>query len=122
MSTRSVGKRRRTLRVGTWNVGSLTGKSLELVGELKRRKINIACLQETKWVESKAKYIDGHKLWYSGQVKGKNGVGIVLDSDLAKEVVDVKRRSDRIVVVKLLIEGKPFNVVSAYAPQVGLPA
>ena len=36
--------------------------------------------------------------------------------------MDVKRHDDRIIVIKLLIEGRPFNVVSAYAPQVGLSA
>ncbi|KAG5593704.1 hypothetical protein H5410_034936 [Solanum commersonii] len=39
------------LRVGSWNIGSLTGKSVELVKILKKRRINIACVQETKWVD-----------------------------------------------------------------------
>jgi hypothetical protein len=64
----------------------------------------------------KSKIIDGYKLWHSDQVKDKNGVGIILDSDLKEEVVDVKRFGDRVIIAKLLIGGKPFNVVSAYAP------
>ncbi|GJX67625.1 hypothetical protein Tco_0303352 [Tanacetum coccineum] len=31
------------IRVGSWNVGSLTGKLLELVDALERRKVDIAC-------------------------------------------------------------------------------
>ena len=37
------------LRVASWNVGSMTGKSEELEDVLKRRKIDIMCVQETKW-------------------------------------------------------------------------
>lgn len=36
------------LRVGSWNIGPLTGKSIELAKILKKRKINIACVQETE--------------------------------------------------------------------------
>jgi hypothetical protein len=37
------------VRVGTWNVGSLTGKLREVVDAMIRRRVNILCVQETKW-------------------------------------------------------------------------
>jgi hypothetical protein len=37
------------LRVGSWNVGSLTGKLREIVDTMIRRRVNILCIQETKW-------------------------------------------------------------------------
>ena len=37
------------IRIGSWNVGSLTGKLRELVDEAIRRRVNILCVQETKW-------------------------------------------------------------------------
>ena len=43
---RGVGLRK--VRLASWNIGSLTGKSIELVKSLHRRRINIACIQETK--------------------------------------------------------------------------
>ncbi|GJS56424.1 retrovirus-related pol polyprotein LINE-1 [Tanacetum coccineum] len=43
----------RKIRVGSWNVGTLTGKFLELVDALKRKKVDIACFQETKWKGSR---------------------------------------------------------------------
>jgi hypothetical protein len=49
----------------------------------------------------------------------KNGVGIVLDKCLKDGVVDIKRQGDRIILVKLLLEDLVFNVLSAYAPQIG---
>ena len=36
------------LRLASWNIGSLTSKSIELVKSLHRRRISIACVQETK--------------------------------------------------------------------------
>ena len=41
----------------TANIGSMTGKSREIADIMHRRKIMIACLQETKWKGSKAKEI-----------------------------------------------------------------
>ena len=116
-------RRRRELvnvRLASWNVGSLTGKSIELVKILHRRRISIACIRETKWVGAKAKEIDGFKLWYSGVKITTNGVGILVKSDLVERVVDVKRKSDRILSIKLVVGSKVLNVVSVYAPQVGL--
>lgn len=93
------------LRIGSWNIGSLLEKSLELVEILRKRKINIACLQETKWVGSKARVVDGYKLWYSGSVRNKNGVGILVDNELRNQVAEVKRVNDRMMSIKLVIKG-----------------
>ena len=58
------------------------GKSIELVKSLHRRKINIAYVQETKWVGAQVREVDGYKLWYSGSIKAKNGVGILVEKEL----------------------------------------
>ena len=110
------------LRVGTWNVGSLTGKLREIVDTMIRRRVNILCVQETKWKGQKAKEVEdtGFKLWYTGTTANKNGVGIVLDKSLKDGVVDIKRQGDMIILVKLLVGDLVFNVISAYAPQIGL--
>ena len=110
------------MRLGTWNIGTLTGKSMEVVEVMVRRRINIMCLQETKWVGSKAKDLEnsGFKLWYSGTNRTRNGVGIIVDKTLTQDVVDVKRVGDRIMAIKIVIGQELINVISAYAPQVGL--
>ncbi|KAL5186030.1 Craniofacial development protein 2 [Glycine soja] len=66
----------RRIRFGTWNIGTLTGKSIEIVDVMVRRKINFMCLQETKWTGEKAKELDnsGFKLWYTGKIRLRNGV------------------------------------------------
>ncbi|KAK9683810.1 hypothetical protein RND81_10G166300 [Saponaria officinalis] len=112
------------LRFGTWNIGSLTGRLGEVGEVMKRRKVHIMCLQETKWVGDKAKVVApwGCKLWYSGKDKSRNGVGIVIDKDYIDDVVEVSRKSDRIMSIKLIVGDEELTVISAYAPQVGLDA
>jgi exonuclease III len=87
-----------------------------------RRRVNILCVQETKWKGQKAKEVEDtdFKLWYTGTTANKNGVGIVLDKTLKNGVVDIKRQGDRIILVKLLVGDLVFNIISAYAPQIGL--
>ncbi|XP_059281266.1 uncharacterized protein LOC132034960 [Lycium ferocissimum] len=96
------------------------GKSIELVKILKKRRINIACVQETKWVGSRAKNVDTYKLWFSNRSRDRNGVGILVDNDLRDQVVGVKRVSDRLMKIKLVVGGFILHIISAYAPQAGL--
>ncbi|GJS91806.1 retrovirus-related pol polyprotein LINE-1, partial [Tanacetum coccineum] len=117
-SVRLAGSRR--IRVGSWNVGSLTRKLFELGDALGRHKVDIACFQETKWKGSRAREGNGYKLWYSGSSTARNGVGIILNGRLKDNVVRVTRRSDRIMAISVVIEGETVIVISAYAPQVGL--
>ena len=102
----------RKVRLASWNIGFLTGKSIELVKSLRRRTISIACVQEKKWVGAKAREIDGYKLWYSGSTKAKNGVGILVEKELADFVVEVRRKSNRIMAIKVLVGSVFVNVVS----------
>jgi exonuclease III len=84
--------------------------------------VNIPCVQEMKWKWQKAKEGEdtGFKLWYIGNTSTKNGVGIVLNKSLKDGVVDIKHQGDRIILVKLFVGYLIFNVISAYAPQIGL--
>jgi exonuclease III len=59
----------------------------------------------------------GFKLWYTGKKRSRNGVGILIDKSLKNEVVAVRRQGD---MIKLIFEDLVLNVISAYAPQVGL--
>ncbi|KAK3565387.1 hypothetical protein QTP86_007664 [Hemibagrus guttatus] len=108
------------LRIGTLNVGTMTGKGRELADMMERRKVDILCVQETRWKGSKARSIGaGFKLFYYGVDSKRNGVGVVLKEEFVRNVLEVKRVSDRVMSLKLEIEGVMLNVVSGYAPQVG---
>ncbi|KAK3554412.1 hypothetical protein QTP70_023054 [Hemibagrus guttatus] len=108
------------LRIGTLNVGTMTGKGRELADMMERRKVDILCVKETWWKGSKARGIGaGFKLFYYGVDSKRNGVGVVLKEEFVRNVLEVKRVSDRAMSLKLEIEGVMLNVVSGYAPQVG---
>ncbi|XP_051793709.1 uncharacterized protein LOC127530597 [Acanthochromis polyacanthus] len=98
----------------------MTGKGRELVDMMQRRKVDILCVQETRWKGSKARSLGaGFKLFYHGVDRKRNGVGVILKEEFVRNVLEVKRVSDRVMSLKLEIEGVMFNVVSGYAPQVG---
>ncbi|KAF3659980.1 hypothetical protein FXO37_13722 [Capsicum annuum] len=103
-------KRVDILRVGSWNIGTLQGKSIELVKILRKRKINIACVQETKWVGSKARDVDRYKLWYSGSDRHRNGVGILVDGELRGQVgLDEEVKKSFWEVLDEVIRGVPSS-------------
>ncbi|KAK3546615.1 hypothetical protein QTP70_031228 [Hemibagrus guttatus] len=100
--------------------GKCPGKGRELADVMERRKVDILCVQETRWKGSKARSIGaGFKLFYYGVDSKRNGVGVVLKEEFVRNVLEVKRVSDRVMSLKLEIEGVMLNVVSGYAPQVG---
>ena len=86
--------RRSLIRVGTLNIGTMNGRGRELEDMMKRRNVDILCLQETKWKGSKARNIGGgYKLFYNGADGRKNEIGIVVGEELFESVFEVKRVS-----------------------------
>ena len=69
---------------------------------------------------SKAREIGaGYKLYYHGGDGTKNGVGIVLSEDMRDRVLAVERTCDRVMNIKLEIEGEVWHIISCYVPQMG---
>ncbi|KAL0811092.1 hypothetical protein ABMA28_010360 [Loxostege sticticalis] len=108
------------MRIATWNIGSMTGRSTELSAVLERRFIDVCCVQETKWKGAKSRQIGkGYKLVYNGITNTRNGVGIILSRHFSDKIVEINRISDRIISVKIALDRQPcLNIVSVYAPQV----
>ena len=79
------------------------GKLAELVDAMVRRNVNILCVQETKWVGKKAKIIEpwGYKLQYTSKDRNHNGVSVIINKQFLDIVVEVRRKNDRILLVKL---------------------
>nr|GEY98156.1 hypothetical protein [Tanacetum cinerariifolium] len=74
----------------------------------------------TKWKGYSNKEVNGYKLWYSGSQTARNEVGVILRACLKDKVVNMNRCNDVIISLTLVIEGETVNVISVYAPQVGL--
>ena len=112
------------LRFGTWNVGSLTGRSGEIAEALERRKVKVCCVQETRWKGEGSRMLrtkmgGKYKLFWKGCTEGVSGVGVIVSEEFINKVVGVERVNERIMMVKLIVGKSLMNVVSAYAPQVG---
>ena len=45
-----------TTRFGTWNMGTLTGRSGE-IAEVLERRVKVCCVQETRWKGDRARVI-----------------------------------------------------------------
>ena len=114
----------RKFRVGTLNVNTLRGRVCEVVETLSRRKVDVCCIQETRYLGSKCCIIKGkdtrHKLYWSGNDKGTAGVGVFVAEEWIEKVFEVQRVSDRILLVKLIVGQCVVTPLSVYAPQGGL--
>ena len=107
------------IRVGTLNIGTITGREREQAYMMERRNVDILYLQETKWKGSKARNIGGGcKIFYDGADRRRNGIGMVVSEELVESVLEVKRVSDRLMAMNLEVKGSILNIVSSYAPQV----
>ena len=63
----------------------MTGKGRELADMMQRRKVDILCVPETKWMGCNARSIGGgFKLFYHGVDGRRNGVGVILKEDYVK--------------------------------------
>eukprot|EP00268_Persea_americana_P000695 TRINITY_DN10213_c1_g1_i4.p1 TRINITY_DN10213_c1_g1~~TRINITY_DN10213_c1_g1_i4.p1 ORF type:complete len:121 (-),score=6.38 TRINITY_DN10213_c1_g1_i4:64-426(-) len=94
---------------------------MKLVKVMKRIRVSVACLHETKWKGDKAKeFADSYKLLYAGKNNTRNGVGIVVDKVLKEKIVGVKRLGDKVIAIILVLEEDIIHIISAYAPQAGL--
>ena len=72
---REMWKERRTLiRIGTVNIGTMTGRGRELADMMVWKNVDILCIQGTKWKGSKASNNrSGCKLFYNGDDGKKMG-------------------------------------------------
>ena len=114
-------QRGKNLRIASWNVGTLTGKSMEIAEALNRRNVNICCLQETHWKGSSAKNLGNYRLYYSGTDNKRNGVGIAKDSEHQERILKIQRMNDRIMSKTFVCPTleEPWTLICAYAPQTG---
>ncbi|VDO73921.1 unnamed protein product, partial [Heligmosomoides polygyrus] len=87
---------------------------------MKRRRIQVQCLQETPWKGAKAREIgEGVKLYYNGEDTKRNGVGIAVAESLKDSVAAVQRINDSIMSLWLDTKEGYWIIMSVYAPQTG---
>ena len=110
--------------MGTLNVNTLRGRDCEVVETLSHRKVDICCVQETRYRGGNCLTVKGkatrYKLYWSENDKGTTGVGVFVAEEWIEKVFEVQRVSDRIILVKLIVGQHVVTFLSVYAPQSGL--
>ena len=111
-------------RIASLNLGTLGGRSNEVVETMSRRSVDLCCLQEITWCGASARMIEGKDSYYKiFWVRNKNhtgGASILLSEEWIEKVSDINRVSGRIMLIKFVIDNKIITVLSCYAPEVGL--
>ena len=107
-------------RVGTWNIDSLTGRAGELVKVLVERRMDVVCVQETRWRGSGCRFFGAvgrkYQLFWMGSKAKSDGVGIFVAEKWLDSVVIVERHSERVLVLKVALGDCLLNVLTVYAP------
>ena len=109
------------IRFGSWNVSSICGRGTEVGEELRKRKVDVCCLQEVRWKGEGARFFSvkgrRYKLWWCENDDKIGGVGILVKEKLCEKVVEVRRRCDRVMAIGLAFEEEVVTVICVYAPQ-----
>ena len=81
----------------------------------------MCCLQDVRWRGQGAQLLGvkgrRYKLWWSGNSDGTGGVGVLVKEELCEEVVEVRRRSDRVMTVVMVLEEEVLRIICVYGPQ-----
>ena len=95
------------LRVSSWNVGTMDGRTSVVVVALGRRHIDIFCAQESLWKDCSSRLISAkgfkYKFIWSGDNSGFGGVGVLLNENWIDKVISVVRLNHRIVSIRILV-------------------
>ena len=111
---------RRALRVGSWNVLSLSEdhRLPHLSAELGRLRVDIAGLSETRRPGSGETSSGGYTYYWSGMSNGTRlrGVAVAISSRLQPSVVEVTPVDERIMRVRMKHTFGFISLVAVYAP------
>jgi exonuclease III len=110
---------KKTIRLGTWNVRTMLapGKMSETAREMRRYKIEILAIQETRW-SGKGK-IDktNFTLYYAGEKKqGKNGTAFLVGGGIRNKIMQYEAVDGRISWIRIENKQANITIINAYAP------
>ena len=101
----------------------MSGRGTEVCEELRKRRMDMSCLQEVKWTGKGARFMGvkgrRYKLWWSGNNDGTEGVGVLVKEELCEKIVEVQSKSNRVMTVVMALEEEVVRIVCVYGPQSG---
>ena len=103
------------MKVGTWTVGSMSKRGTEVCEELRKKRVDVCCLQEVKWRGQGVQFMGAkgrrYKFWWSGNSDGMGGLAVLVKEELCEKVVEVQRKSDRVMTVVMTLEEEVVRCV-----------
>lgn len=120
-ASNGITKKQKTMRVATWNVRSLgvCGKLENVKLEMMRLNVNVLGMSEIKWKNEGDFWSGDHRIIFSGDNASTTGVGVVLDRKWGRRVKSYMLFSDRIMLIKLEVEGEHLAIMQTYMPTSG---
>jgi exonuclease III len=111
--------REKGLLFGTWNVRTLfkTGALISLLSQLKKYKLGITALQETRWRDKDIMDMKSHALFYSGKEEGTRELGVVfiVETNTKWNILDFKAVDERICVLRIKTEYQNISFINVHA-------
>ena len=78
--------------------------------ELRKRRVDVCYMQEVRWKGQGAGFVgtlgQSYRLWWSGNDAGFGGIAILVKEVISGNVVEVRRKSDRVMTIVLTIGGE----------------
>ena len=106
-------------------MGSLCRRKTEECEELWKRRVDVCCMQKVRWKGQVTRFVATsgrrYKLWWSGNDVGFGGVGILVKEEISGNIVEVKRKSDKVMAIVLTLGREVTPIIYAYGPQRGRP-
>ena len=100
----------RNTSIGTWNVRTMyeTGRALQVAAEMKRNKIEILGISETRWTQAgQTRLSTGELLLYSGHEESEaphtQGVGLMLSTQAQGALIGREAHGPRMITASFHI-------------------
>ena len=89
------------------------------------REVDVGCIQEARLRGSGCRFFGAqgrrYKLFYMGGKDRSDGVGMFVAEKWVDSVVKVERHTERVLILKMVLDNSLMNILTVYAPHSGKP-
>ena len=89
------------------------------------REVDVGCIQEMRWTGSSCSFFGAqgkrYKQFWMGGKDRSDGVGMFVAEKWVDSVVKVEGHSERVLILKMVLDSVLLNVLMVYAPHSGKP-
>ena len=105
------------IRFVSVNVASLCGRKTEVCEELRKKRVDVCCIQEIRWKGQEARFVvtsgQRYKLWWLENDAEFEGVGILVKEEISENIVVVGRKSNRVMAIVPTLSREIIRIICA---------